>query len=262
MIKVEKDFTDIPTILTKKLREDAFDANIASSSYCDNNNRYKVGSVQKRLNKIYHLKCAYCEQKLLDAPKHIEHYRPKDTYYWLAYSWDNLLLCCGACNSAKGKRFAIKNSVVTYSNEAFCDIHGFGNNYDFVEEPKIINPEKEDVLDLIFFDSKAEIYSDDERVNHTIKNARNLNRGELVQLRKQIVTDSINRMNRHYLHFLQDKNINVFIPDIENFKENCNEENEFYAFRYFVLNNSEIFFENRVLQKIVKSLFLGLKGKN
>jgi len=256
MIKVEKDFNDIPTILTQKSREDAFDANITSSAYCDVKNRYKVGSVQKKLNEIYHLKCAYCEQKLLDAPKHIEHYRPKDTYYWLAYSWDNLLLCCGACNSAKGKRFATQEPAVVYGNEPFSEIHTLSDSYDTVEKPKIINPEKEDVLDLIFFDKNAKIYSDNERVKHTIENACNLNRNELVQLRKQIVTDFINRMNKHYLYFKRDKNIHAFLPDIENFKENCKQKNEFYAFRYFIINNSEIFFENRGLQKIVKALFL------
>jgi len=258
MIKVEKDFNDIPTMLTQKSREEAFDKNIASSAYSDVKNKYKVGSVQKKLNEIYHLKCAYCEQKLLDAPKHIEHYRPKDTYYWLAYSWDNLLLCCGACNSAKGKRFSTQEPVVVYGNEPFSDIHTLGDRYDTVEKPKIINPEKEDVLDLIFFDKNAKIYSDDERVKHTIENACNLNRDELVQLRKQIVTDFINRMNEHYLYFKRDKNIHAFLPDIENFKENCQQKNEFYAFRYFILNNSEIFFENRGLQKIVKALFLKL----
>jgi len=111
-------------------------------------------------------------------------------------------------------------------------------------------------LDLIFFDKNAKIYSDDERAKHTIENACNLNRDELVQLRKQIVTDFINRMNKHYLYFQRDKNIDAFLPDIENFKENCKQKNEFYAFRYFIINNSEIFFENRVLQKIVKALFL------
>jgi uncharacterized protein (TIGR02646 family) len=256
MIKVEKDFTDLPTILTKKLREDAFDANVASSSYCDNNNRYKVGSVQKRLNEIYHLKCAYCEQKLLDAPKHIEHYRPKDTYYWLAYSWDNLLLCCSACNSAKGDRFAIKNSVVTYSNEAFCDIHSLGSNYDTLEEPQIINPEKDDVLDLIVFDSKGKISSSNSRVQHTIEDACNLNRNELVQLRLEIVNDFIQRVNEHYLYFQKEGNITRFIPDIQNFIKNCKVENEFYSFRYFVLKNANIFFNNNIgLEKIVCSLF-------
>lgn len=127
MIKVEKDFADIPVILTQQVREEAFNVNVTSSSYCDDKNRYKVGSVQKKLNEIYHLKCAYCEQKLLDAPKHIEHYRPKKTYYWLAYSWDNLLLCCGSCNSAKGDRFTTANSAISYKDEVFEDIHSLGS---------------------------------------------------------------------------------------------------------------------------------------
>lgn len=142
MTKIEKDFTDIPNILNSDNRKEAFDNNILANKFSDNKNLYKVPSVQKKLNKIYHLKCAYCEQKLLDAPKHIEHYRPKDTYYWLAYSWDNLLLSCGSCNSSKGNRFETTNSQVTYSNEDFINIHNLGNTYDLIEKPLIINPEK------------------------------------------------------------------------------------------------------------------------
>ncbi|MBA1438806.1 MAG: TIGR02646 family protein, partial [Epsilonproteobacteria bacterium] len=219
MIKVEKDFANIPIVLTQSLRKEAFINNISSASYCDDKNRYKVGSVQKRLKAIYHLKCAYCEQKLLDAPKHIEHYRPKDIYYWLAYSWDNLLLCCGGCNSSKGINFATENNQVVYNNESFENIHTLGSSYDEIEKPKIINPEKEDVLELIIFDKDGKIDSENARVRHTIEEACNLNRGELVELRKQIITDFINRINKHYLHFLQDKNLNVFLPDIENFIE-------------------------------------------
>jgi len=266
MIKVEKNFTNIPDILTPKpkrgkSREDVFNQNIASASYCDDKHRYKVASIQKKLNEIYHLKCAYCEQKLLDAPKHIEHYRPKDVYYWLAYSWDNLLLCCGGCNSSKGNRFATNNTKVTYNNESFLDIHTFGNGYDISEEPQIINPEKEDVLHLISFDKEGKISSTDNRVWHTINEACNLNRAELVELRKGIIIDFINRVNKHYLHFRHDKNINIFLPDIDNFIENCKIESDFYAFRYFVSHNIEIFFEgNLLLQKIVKGLFLKRVG--
>jgi len=257
MIKVEKDFTDIPNILTQQTREDAFNQNIASSSYCDDKHKYKVGSVQKKLNEIYHLKCAYCEQKLLDAPKHIEHYRPKDVYYWLAYSWDNLLLCCGSCNSAKGKRFATTNTKVTYNNESFLDIHTFGSAYDISEEPQIINPEKEDILHLLSFDKDAKISSTNARVEHTIQDACNLNRDELIQKRLEIVNDFIQRVNEHYLYFQKQGDITRFIPEIENFIENCIVEKEFYAFRYFVSHNIEIFFEgNIMLQKIIKGLFL------
>ena len=259
MIKVEKDLSDIPSILTKKSREEVFDANVASSSYCDKKNKYKVGSVQNKLYEIYNLKCAYCERELLDAPKHIEHYRPKSTYYWLAYSWDNLFLCCGKCNSAKGKKFETKESAVVYNNEPFSDIHTLGKSYDILEKPKIINPEKEDVLDLIFFDKNAKIYSDDERVKHTIENVCNLNRDELIERRIRIINDFIKRMNGHYFYFKKTKDIEAFLPEIENFIEKCKKENEFYAFRYFILNNSDIFFENRLLQRIVKSLFSKLK---
>ena len=99
MIKVEKDLSDIPNILRmnpekKYCRSIVFNKNILSKQYSDDKNSYKVNSIQKRLNKIYYTKCAYCEKSLLDSPKHIEHYRPKNIYYWLAYSWDNLFLSC------------------------------------------------------------------------------------------------------------------------------------------------------------------------
>src|SRR5262245_54535333 len=72
---------------------------------------------------LFHGKCAYCEAKIvLDQHKgDVEHYRPKggvtdendkpieiddgrggkqphQGYYWLAYSWRNLLPSCIACN--------------------------------------------------------------------------------------------------------------------------------------------------------------------
>ncbi|HIP27008.1 MAG TPA: hypothetical protein EYG80_05080, partial [Flavobacteriaceae bacterium] len=84
MIKVVKNLDNIPPILKSANRKEAFKSNVLGKRYVDGKNLYKVGSVQKVLKELYHLKCAYCEQKLLDAPKHIEHYRPKDIYYWLA----------------------------------------------------------------------------------------------------------------------------------------------------------------------------------
>ena len=95
MIKVNKRFDNIPDILTLKpkrgnSRQIVFDENIKANKYIDTKNSYKVDSVQKRLNDIYNLKCAYCEDTLLNSPKQIEHYRPKDIYYWLAYSWEIL----------------------------------------------------------------------------------------------------------------------------------------------------------------------------
>lgn len=258
MIKIEKDFDDIPSILKSDNRKEAFDNNITASKYTDDKNLYKVPSIQKKLNEIYHLKCAYCEQKLLDSPKHIEHYRPKDTYFWLAYSWDNLLLSCGSCNSTKGKRFEIVNSQVSYTNEDFLNIHNLSDNYNLIEKPLIINPEKEDVLDKLIFDAEGKINSEDSRVLHTINNACNLNRKELLEKRLLIITNFRSRIQKHYLLFLKHKDITRFKPDIEDFLEECTKENEFYSFRYFIINNIDTFFENESIQKILKGLILKL----
>ena len=255
MIKVEKDFDAIPVILNKANREEAFNINLSQKKYVDDKNLYKVGSVQKVLNDLYHLKCAYCEQRLLDSPKHIEHYRPKDIYYWLAYSWDNLLLCCGSCNSSKGTKFETLNSKIEYDSELFENIHRLGKNYDEVEEPLMINPEQDDVLELITFDIDGKIDSKDKRVYYTIYDACKLNREELIKLRLEIINDFSNSLEEHFNLFIRYGDITRFQPDIKLFKEKCKKEEEFYALRYFMIHHIEIFFkDNRPLQKIIKIL--------
>jgi len=254
MIKANKDFADVPQILNSEIRKEAFEANIVASDYIDEKNLYKVGSVQKKLKEIYHLKCAFCEKKLLDAPKHIEHYRPKKYYYWLAYSWDNLLLACGECNSAKGDRFATKNTPASYQNEPFEDIHHFGDHYDTIENPLIINPEKEDILTLMQYDKEANIFSTNERVSHTIENACKLNRLELLEKRMSILNDFSSEIEQHYLLFTKRGDLTRFLPTIQMFIEKATKENEFYSFRYYILNHVEEFFDNTHIVKIVKSL--------
>ncbi|QHI34911.1 hypothetical protein IMCC3317_02560 [Kordia antarctica] len=73
---------------------------------------YRDSSVKKKLIKMGKGKCAYCESTFLKTyVGDIEHFRPKGEieelkasgdskpgYYWLAASWDNLLLSCRNCN--------------------------------------------------------------------------------------------------------------------------------------------------------------------
>ncbi len=60
-----------------------------------------------------HNKCCYCEKFVETKHEHVEHVRPKtvarrsDTrvdsgYWWLAWTWQNLLFCCIRCNTLKG----------------------------------------------------------------------------------------------------------------------------------------------------------------
>ena len=86
---------------------------------------YASDAVKAALAACHHGKCCYCETVIQHpyAYPHVEHWRPKGRtcqgrgeaylwpgYYWLAYSWDNLLWSCAFCNSIKkGDLFPIEN---------------------------------------------------------------------------------------------------------------------------------------------------------
>lgn len=55
--------------------------------------------VKTELAEMQHGKCCYCEKREEQAKyRDIEHYRPKSTYWWLAWTWENLLFACMDCN--------------------------------------------------------------------------------------------------------------------------------------------------------------------
>jgi hypothetical protein len=75
---------------------------------------YNAKPVKTALMKVHKNKCCYCERRSGSSGAFaVEHYRPKSGvkqsrtqkeddcpgYYWLAYTWDNLLLSCHECNS-------------------------------------------------------------------------------------------------------------------------------------------------------------------
>ena len=50
--------------------------------------------IKQELKKLYNNKCAFCEVELSESDTDnkftVEHYRPKDHYYWLGAEWTNL----------------------------------------------------------------------------------------------------------------------------------------------------------------------------
>jgi 5-methylcytosine-specific restriction endonuclease McrA len=77
-------------------------------------------TVRDGLREAFHGKCAYCESPdLPSAPLEVAHFRPtggaigadgterREHYWWLTYSWTNLLLACSDCVRAKGNRFPV-----------------------------------------------------------------------------------------------------------------------------------------------------------
>jgi hypothetical protein len=89
---------------------------------------YASEAVKAELGACHYGKCCYCETRIPTpyAYPHIEHWRPKSSsrqgfeeasiwpgYYWLAYSWDNLLLSCAFCNSSnKSDLFPLEDPTV------------------------------------------------------------------------------------------------------------------------------------------------------
>ena len=61
-----------------------------------------------------HGKCAYCESPTsVVAFGDVEHFRPKDIYWWLAFSFDNYTYSCQLCNQKfKGANFTFAGTRV------------------------------------------------------------------------------------------------------------------------------------------------------
>lgn len=200
MIKVEKPSNSIPEILTntstKSKRTRLLNARKwqNSSSY---KSPYQSNEVRKMLKLIYNDKCAYCEQRLILPKKNqnksagndltVEHFRPKTVYYWLAYSWDNLLPVCYDCNRHKEDDFKILGTAITEIRKNEIDtIHQLATSYNLEEKPLFIHSDLEDLSSEFVFDKNGEISSENEQCQYVIEKC-NLNREALIQKRKRII---------------------------------------------------------------------------
>ena len=147
-------------------------------------NKPKISNLYKRQKEQYYFsnaepffgKCAYCEVFLF-SNQHgdVEHYRPKSRvtkldnsevtydrhgrriphpgYYWLAYSWRNLLPSCIRCNQVskvdnttigKGTRFPLVD-----------DEYAFMPGDEDRERPLLINPTIDNPSEHLFFDTET-----------------------------------------------------------------------------------------------------------
>lgn len=195
MIYVDKGFDDVPNSLNSDLTKQRRDEVIAAKCYPNQttisafqvsvstyNSRYKQTDVKESLDKIYYSKCAYCEQRV--EAWEVEHYRPKSIYYWLVYSWDNLLSCCSTCNKRKLANFKVVKRV-GIDDFDIADIHNLGEEYDEYESPEFINPEKENIQQDLVYDQTGKPSSKNFRVQFTITQCK-LDRKTLNDLRRRI----------------------------------------------------------------------------
>lgn len=129
--------------------------------YINNNESFKFGNaynttevrdllILKQFNK-----CCFSEAKFVGDYSDVEHFRPKGRiddyitnvgmypgYYWCAYDWNNLFLSKTRPNSSQ------KRNYFPLFNEAN---RNRSHNDTFTEEPKLIDPGKEDPREYINF---------------------------------------------------------------------------------------------------------------
>ena len=249
MIVVKKDFTEIPATLIDKTRKKHFENNKDAKKYTSKT-AYKTKDVQTKLSEIYHNKCAYCEKNIDDTDKHIDHYRPKSKYFWLAFSWDNLLLSCGQCNRDNKKdKFEIEGAKQEYENYKLYSLGELQNiikKLDEKEKPLIVNPEQvtqiflDNNLSFYLFDELAgKIFSTEKRLKHTIS-LLGLNRKELLKKRLTILNDIKNTIKRRKDKYVIFGNENKFIEELKTLKndeiEKLTPNREFIAFREAIIN--------------------------
>lgn len=127
-----------------------------SKSHAFNAKIYSSKLVKNELIKLQHNKCCFSEAKLNGDYGDVEHFRPKGRlgegssniksypgYYWLAYSWGNLLLCKQMINQSYKKDFF----PLINNDDRACN-----HNEDLaLERPVLIDPSQEDPRDHIRF---------------------------------------------------------------------------------------------------------------
>jgi len=177
----------------------------------------------EELTQLYKDKCAICERDR-GIELQVDHYRPKKArankthtsynhpgYYWLAYTWTNLLPLCSACNGKKSNKFPVKPTGIrvidVLNSQGF---HPF-EPYDILwlkqtELPLLLNPETDNNLTLNFIcDRSGKIRGRTDEGIETIK-VYKLNRRELVRKRISIRQKIVNEIILSFDRFLKHKN--------------------------------------------------------
>jgi uncharacterized protein (TIGR02646 family) len=103
---------------------------------------YGKEDVRQQLMDDQYKKCAYCEKTLVDEQRHVDHYRPKSLYYELAFTWDNLVGACWACNKDKSNQFPLDDERKRFTKR---------------EIPLLINPYLEDPSEYIAFHEEVAV---------------------------------------------------------------------------------------------------------
>jgi len=171
---------------------------------------YKHPTVKAALSALFHDKCAYCETRIVGSFADIEQFRPKASvseardhpgYWWLANSWENLLIACQSCNrkslsaanKSEGQGPIGKHNrfpLIDESKRVFTPSTDLS-----VEQPLLLNPTFDDPISHLTFSDEGLVFSETERGNATIS-ILGLNRPNLANERHKTAKNYRNLFER------------------------------------------------------------------
>lgn len=137
MIKVERGVepnylkSEMVDLAWEKLEEFYNSTNRNQKRYNFPFNKEIDRELKGHLHNVFHAKCGYCETKIENADSAVvDRFRPhdgvrdkkeyfEDLYWWLVFSWDNLVYSCKECSQHKANYFPIKGRRVVERNQSF-----------------------------------------------------------------------------------------------------------------------------------------------
>jgi uncharacterized protein (TIGR02646 family) len=168
-------------------------------SYHDGSKRFSFDSavyghpaVRERLRAAQQSKCCYCELPIVSEAGDVEHFRPKASvrqgpehprqtpgYFWLSYSWRNLLYACSKCNrEGKLDFFPLEDPAARASA-----MHEDGSTMG--EAPLLVDPSAEDPEVCIDFNEERAVAREDARRGRVTIDQLKLNRPWLLEARRE-----------------------------------------------------------------------------
>jgi len=161
-------------------------------TFSANGNIYGHETVKTALLAAQHKKCCYCERKIRASDYGaVEHFRPKGGfrqdeasaeekpgYFWLAYTWSNLLVSCSICNTSWKQTYFPLRDPARRARSHKARIRG--------EQPLLVDPAQEDPRDHIRYNGDAP-YALTDRGQATIDRL-GLRRGDLREERQTLLS--------------------------------------------------------------------------
>lgn len=247
--------------------------------------RHYSDPIKEELKALYHNKCGFCERELSDFDGDnkftVEHYRPKEHYYWLGNEWTNLFPTCTKCNGNKGSDFPlfsekkkIKKEDAPFNEEnQLIRLQCLATDANLLAEQALfLHPEVDNPFDYFCVDKFGEIKPkknlstyDNERAKRTID--KFLKRQNLAELRKKhienyrtMLTEKIEDFLKYYQIAYTERDIKAtFFRFFENLAAAQTAKNEFSLVGFYMLEDMDTFFLDDIeieYGKDVKELIL------